>query len=78
MEDHVVYEIHYDYRIIYINYNQSLNQRYVVLLSRSMFFAVSILFLNTWFSAMIDLESLKYICMHPIRSKHGNGVIRGS
>ena len=48
---------------------EHLDQRYVSLFSRSMFSMVSILFLNIFLSTVIDLESLRYICMHPTWSR---------
>ena len=45
------------------------DQRYVTLFSRSMIFVVSLLFLNIFLSAVIDLEGLGQIYMHPTGSK---------
>ena len=46
-----------------------LDQRYMALFSRSTVSMVFLLFLNTYLSTVIDLESLWYICMHFMRSK---------
>ena len=54
------------------------DQRYVALLSSSMFYMVSLLFLNICLSAMIDLRALRIVACTLRYLGHGNEVTRGS